>query len=660
MFFKNKAAWQGTDLYKEIDRHTYISFDVFDTLIKRDCAKPVDVFYGVETKADKEFQQDTHFAKARIQAEATARRKGHEEVTLDEIYSCLSLEISSDKVEQLKSWELEYEYELCQLNPLIKPVYDYCVKHKKKVVIISDMYLPERVIADILDKVGIHYEALFVSSSYMVTKAKGGLFTSVLKQLQIKPSDMLHIGDNKRSDYLMPKALGIAAHHIAKNECINLIIDKRKKQTSPAYAALCAFVNTHAAQHEWDALRLFSAMDFFSQVGYEAEGPLLYGYVNWLHEEFQKDGIQHAFFLARDGQLMQKAYQKLGNPIENTYMYASRKALIIPTLWMNPTISALSKCFAWNRREYFKTIVKNMGLEPADIEEQVRDAGFELNSLYVLETLWKDARFIALFENFLKEQMIKSSRQAYDLLVKYLNQIHFSGNVAIIDIGWFGNMQRALLKVAAAAKIPVTIHGYYLGLRATTSITRDANAKGYLFEPGKREDLDKKESTFNSIVEMMFTADHGSTKKYQEIEGKIAPFFSGWEYENYKSDYESIRACQKGAMAFIEDMERAKQHFTFYSDPSFAFTNLERLGCFPSERMAAGFGDLHFEDGIVSYVAKTKGNSYYVSRPKALWLDFRDSWWKAGFLTRCFGDDFPSYDCYLLLRKIRNWTRRKG
>lgn len=232
MFFKNKAAWQGTDLYKEIDRHTYISFDVFDTLIKRDCAKPVDVFYGVETKADKEFQQNTHFAKARIQAEATARRKGREEVTLDEIYSCLSLEISSDEVEQLKSWELEYEYELCQLNPLIKPVYDYCVKHKKKVVIISDMYLPERVIADILDKVGIHYEALFVSSSYMVTKAKGGLFTSVLKQLQIKPSDMLHIGDNKRSDYLMPKALGIAAHHIAKNECINLIIDKRKKNFS--------------------------------------------------------------------------------------------------------------------------------------------------------------------------------------------------------------------------------------------------------------------------------------------------------------------------------------------------------------------------------------------------------------------------------------------
>lgn len=35
MFFKNKATWQGTDLYKEIDRHTYISFAVFDTLIKR-------------------------------------------------------------------------------------------------------------------------------------------------------------------------------------------------------------------------------------------------------------------------------------------------------------------------------------------------------------------------------------------------------------------------------------------------------------------------------------------------------------------------------------------------------------------------------------------------------------------------------------------------
>lgn len=61
------------------------------------------------------------------------------------------------------------------------------------------------------------------------------------------------------------------------------------------------------------------------------------------------------------------------------------------------------------------------------------------------------------------------------------------------------------------------------------------------------------------------------------------------------------------------------------------FTNLERLGCFPSERMAAGFDDSHFEDCIVFYVAKTKGNSYYVSHPKALLLDFRNSWYKAGF-----------------------------
>ena len=59
-----------------------VAFDVFDTLIKRDVARPTDLFALL----------GADFAKARIQAEAEARAAKSGEVTLAEIYArpCLA------------------------------------------------------------------------------------------------------------------------------------------------------------------------------------------------------------------------------------------------------------------------------------------------------------------------------------------------------------------------------------------------------------------------------------------------------------------------------------------------------------------------------------------------------------------------------------------
>ena len=54
-----------------------VAFDVFDTLIKRDVARPTDLFALL----------GADFAKARIQAEAEARAAKSGEVTLAEIYA---------------------------------------------------------------------------------------------------------------------------------------------------------------------------------------------------------------------------------------------------------------------------------------------------------------------------------------------------------------------------------------------------------------------------------------------------------------------------------------------------------------------------------------------------------------------------------------------
>lgn len=644
------------DLYmNRINQFQYISFDMFDTLVKRDCSRPVEVFSYIEDEINRKLHRKTKFCSARIEAEKIARKKSHsEEVTLDEIYHYLDLGISDKLLQNVKELEKKYEYSLCQINPDMKPVYDYCVSSGKKIIITTDIYLPESLIRDILDKVGIHFDALFVSSSYGLCKAKGSLFKKVLEKLSIQPTELLHIGDNMHSDYRVPKRLGIAAVHINKDSKMNLFMDRNVYKKNRDYANLCAFISNHVGNYLQKNASLDSKSQFFTQAGYEAQGPTLYGYVTWLQQQFKKDGIEKVFFLARDGQLMQKAYQKLTDTLPNTYMYASRKALIIPSLWMTPSIPEIVEAIFWGRRGRIASFLKKIGLSPDVFEKYYKEAGFSINTVYEYQSLWKNPAFQGVFETYVKQKMISHSHEMYDLLLQYLEQIHFTGKVAVVDIGWFGHMQSALEKVVKKADLPVEIHGYYLGLRPESPLLNQMLAKGYLFDNTHNRKISETEKQFNSIVEMLFTADHGTTKGYKAENNIIAPVLGKWEYSEkaYQGDYAAIHACQEGALAFVDDMLTEKDYFPPVIDPAIDFTNWIQLGNYPTPKVAGYFGNLHFLDDNVAFLARPQRGYSYLCHPKSLLLDFRDSQWRMGFLTRAFGNKIPYAMGYELLKQL--------
>lgn len=646
---------------KGIERCSIISFDLFDTLIKRDCYKPAELFCFIERKIDQEYGVKSWFASARVQAEIAARNKSKaEEVSLDEIYNELSLPFSSVSKEQIKQLEEEYEYESCQWNPLMKPVYEYCRNQGKRIFIITDIYLPEALIKRILRKLEIQYEALFVSSTLKKMKRNGTLFREVLKLTGNHPSDILHIGDNRQSDYDMPKKLGIRAVHISKSEGLNLFINWKLYKADSEYADLCSFINNHADTHSWDAVHTKNTFDFFSESGYEAQGPVLYGYVNWLQEQFKEDGIEKAFFLARDGQLMQKAYRKLSHFVPNEYMYASRKALIIPSLWLTPSIQEIHESIYWGKYGTVSSFLKKIGLEPAEFENYYMDVGISLNKVYKYKDLWKHPAFLAVYENHIKQDMISHSHKAYDLLLRYLQQLNFSGKVAVVDIGWFGHMQGALERIVKEAHLPVEIHGYYLGLRPGSSMLDHIQAKGYLFDRNHNQDLSKKEGLLNSIVEMLFTADHGTTNGYIEEGENIRPSLGKWEYcESAKEDFEAIQACQKGALAFIDDWLKVKDNLPFTADSAVAFANWLEFGSHPSSRTAVLFGNLHFMDETVAYLAKPEKHGYaYLFQPQAFLRELRNTFWQRGFWVRTLGTDIPLADGYNKVRKLYSMLKK--
>ena len=77
------------NLYQAMCGFDVISFDLFDTLIKRDVPAPQTVFSLTESMYNSNFPcgQVCNFLNERKRAEKNARKRSvHKEITLDEIY----------------------------------------------------------------------------------------------------------------------------------------------------------------------------------------------------------------------------------------------------------------------------------------------------------------------------------------------------------------------------------------------------------------------------------------------------------------------------------------------------------------------------------------------------------------------------------------------
>ena len=202
---------------------------MFDTLILRDVERPDRVFDLVEMSKDwyAGSGKSINYRNIRVGVERECRKRSHkEDVTLDEIYELMTEEFRKkygDEAEriagELKELEIKTELEVCRADPWMKKLYEKLLDQGKRVVITSDMYLPETVMEEILAKCGYYrkiedrngYEKLYVSSEYGLTKRSGRLFNVLIQDLGSDSREIVHIGDNPVSDYIRARQAGIGA-----------------------------------------------------------------------------------------------------------------------------------------------------------------------------------------------------------------------------------------------------------------------------------------------------------------------------------------------------------------------------------------------------------------------------------------------------------------
>ena len=213
-----------------------VSFDAFDTLLLRPFWEPRDLFYFLDREAARLLGSDdvVCFSRYRQEAEREARvhaaARGSEDVTLEEIYRVIEQKqlFSGQVIHALMTKEMELEERFCYQRKSAAELMAYAISLGKRVVVVSDMYLPSAFVAKLLEKNGFpNPEQVFVSCEIGLSKHTGHLYDYVLTQLGIGRGELLHIGDNLVSDYKAPKKRGIKA--IPYYRTIDLLMGKNPR-----------------------------------------------------------------------------------------------------------------------------------------------------------------------------------------------------------------------------------------------------------------------------------------------------------------------------------------------------------------------------------------------------------------------------------------------
>lgn len=636
-------TYSEQELEKRLESCSVVSFDIFDTLIKRSVARPKDVFYYAAqryNRHDGDTIDPAEFCKVRIAAEVEARKcareQNREEVTLEEIYRYLP-EVYQKNAQKLLEAELEMEKSCCHADPTMKKVYLWCQKNGKRIFITSDMYLPRRTVEEILERNGYSGYTLLLSSECGVTKSSGNLFTFLLQQEGVEKNALIHVGDNLRGDILGAKKQGIRAVWIANDpdRCSFTRLHKMdvhtRKQMQPIRTIMNGYIDP-----DWDE---------YYQFGFEVLGPLLYGFCTWLHESVKKEGLEKIFFLSRDGYLMQQGYQLLygDEAVENSYLYVSRKALFIPQLWLHPELKdvvwSLSENTVWNYRK----LCDKLGIDAEVGEQHWFACGLKTEQTFLSQNLEKDSNVNRFYQS-IREEVIRNSREAYTVFLEYLHQESVSGRVAVVDIGWRGSMQHYLQNILQQAQISAQLHGYYVG--RIDHVIPDIKLHAYIPPEAKPR------VGGGGLFESMFLSQEGSVKNHRRnSDGRIEPVLYESEYEE-GGEAEKVRAYQGGALEFIAAMKTGVGAQPLAHTVTAA--NLYQVIHNPRKRELQMFADFNFSDGEQHPLAAPKPLREYVAKPKALLFDFASSQWKIGFLKRLFKLPLPYWKLLYLLKEIRD------
>ncbi len=566
------------------------TFDIFDTLITRTTAAPDGIFMLMEEtmrqrkKYTSYLRENFHQLRkgAEELARLQARQEGREEVTLDEIYRALATTASlgTEDAESLKKLEEETEYKnILPLPANIRLLKQY-QSQGEHIALISDMYLPERVIRRLLSKADPALEGLplYVSSTYAKTKASGALYEIVKEKERAAYEDWIHHGDNPCSDAEVPDRLGITSvslpwEGLKEYECVG--------------ERFCDQLSTGAAIYA----RLQVPGGAAAETGSSLAGPILYPYVRWVLEESHRRSIHRLYFIARDGWILHRIAENiiktLGLPIRTAYLYGSRKAWRLPCY--DGSREELAKLLRWSNLDEALTLGELAAVFAMDVSALKRYLPPLLASIpddvslcaadkrNIIASLEENSEFCC--------NLVRNAEPQRDLLTRYLCQEmdlsdeHF----AFVELSGTGYTQKCLARLMRTF-YKGKIRNFYFKLDTVP----DGDICSYLnFCPGN--------ISRSYMLELLCRAPHGQTEGYMEKAGRVIPVLE----ETGGRTVTALEEYSLAVLAYTECLTRAfmQNGFQPAPSPSQPARYLCMIATAPPSRIARYFQEIPFSGG---------------------------------------------------------------
>ena len=443
-------------LLKDIDSHSVISFDIFDTLLTRQVYLPADVFQLIELRLKHDWNLDFNFSELRIRALHTT---GVENPNYDEIYDQFQVLSKLDRqtVEQIKEYEFQLERQLLVVRKDVVDLFEYAKKKQKKIILTSDMYYSSEQLQVMLQEQNITgYDNLFVSCEYRKSKRNGDLYDVVLEQYDKK--EVLHIGDDKHNDYNQAKNKGIDASYIMSgrtllaHSSINEIIPQICTVVDSVVigTVIARIFNSPFALNMSKGLLRFEEA---TEVGYAVFAPLIFGFTHWLYQTTQDDKIQELLFFARDGYFLKDYFNQLQDyckpqeKVEADYFFISRRLAAVASI--NDEASFLEVAQLPYQGSF------------AEYMEKRWNVLIDKDDDWYTRTIHTTVAFDELLEHMKQyttqiQRSIECDKIHYK---KYCEDKITDKRIGIVDTWYYGNCQWYLSRI-----INQSIPGYYFGV----------------------------------------------------------------------------------------------------------------------------------------------------------------------------------------------------
>ncbi|MBE0496348.1 MAG: hypothetical protein IBX45_08045 [Campylobacterales bacterium] len=567
-----------------------VSFDIFDTLCFRTCGKPDEVFYlvGETPEAKRFFDTPSAFALYRQEAEKNVRKENNskEEITLDDIYN--KLPIPPQERKTLKQIELEVEQSVLVPNFELEQWIDMAYEAGKTVICISDMYLnSEQINTLILSKLSNTHKihACYVSSEHYKTKATGNLFLHVMEALGISPHELLHVGDNERSDVAIPKAFGIHTFHYGldtqtKKMLLHETAYMQQKRHGGHHVRTMSLLGN---PFENDSLE-----NFYYRLGAGVFGPILWEFSHWLAQIAERFELTSLFFIMREGGIFAKYFSLLYPNIAAKLLYASRKSThfmaldsedigtLNPTMFCGLTLKNLYENFFL---DFEKSKLRTYG-----------DTPFEsLGMIHVgNKTLLELAQDEMLAQKGAMDQALSDQKE---YLQGYLESLHVNNSSAMVEFGGGGTVLKHLYNVLLETKRPKILLLFYQSMRGYQHLANHLVLSFLPHTPQMGKALESIART-PDFIEILLNGTYPTTLGY-ETDKKPRT-------KNLTCNRDTLDAIQsslqKGIDIFFFNAKRYDLKASSFTRETLALM-LARLIALPTHEEATQLGDLEYDEG---------------------------------------------------------------